>query len=132
MICFRFNSIIDSIEGIIFDCTSPQDLNKPSEEGNSEENYLFNINSFFHLIQTMLNIWPSKLPKLMVISSGTISISDNDLITSPFGSGVFGMFRTYMSENVGASAKYIDISQSTKYDENNNETEVAQVNSKLK
>jgi hypothetical protein len=101
---FRSRSFIEDVEGIVY----ISEVN-PSDPNLCEEMTLRHIQSFLSFLQNMLKEWPTKLPKLVLVTRGIYLIGDQSP-TCPATSPILGIFRTFLSENRGASAKLIDLS----------------------
>jgi hypothetical protein len=82
-----------------------------------EQQASFYIRSFLHFVQCILQEWPSKFPKVFVITKGAITLGDQSP-TCPALAPIRGIYKTYLSENRSAVGKYIDICPDEQLEEN--------------
>lgn len=112
------------MEGVIFTCTDINNVESPADE-----NTIYNMGCYLHLVQSIMKEWSLKLPKMVVVTRGVIPIGDFEPggQESFRGAGVLGMFKTFLSEKSEVVGKYIDLEPYVNTKEKCEEMEVMQV-----
>lgn len=99
---------MESVEALVFYFDFPPILNLDEETFYSKKAYLL-ATSFLSIIQNMIETWPIKMPKIIILTKGIVPVMEDQPQIDPTVGIIFGMFRNFLSEIPDLAGKLIDL-----------------------